>query len=845
MTSRFFFTYLWREARGLKGRLVFFVLCLTVGVAAVVAVGGVTDALDSGIRQNARKLLAADLAVRSRRPIPDDVAPYLKENGAAAIVNIREMASMVSVMGDGDRVRATRLVELKVIDGPYPFYGEVTTIPARPFSELLTADGVVLAKDILDTLKLKIGESVRIGQGMFRITGCVLEEPDRLDFSLVLGPRAMISAQAFEAAKLGGAGSRVTYRMLARFDDDRSAGSLKKLRERLKKDTKDGATLDVDTFDEAQPAVRDALRRVADFLGLVALISLILGGVGVAETVRTWLLSRIDAIAVVRALGLRPGEVFRLYLVQVSLLAFFGCIIGVVIGSFCPIILTRLAPEFVPPSLVSFVQPWAWVRGLLTGIVIALVFAIPPLLTLRRVPCARVLRHDAEPLPASRTSKTAAALVVVIGVLLAARLTADSWTLAGAFTGALAAMAALLALSTRGVLWILKKIPRDLLRPTFRWGFASLARPAAGTTSVLLALGLGVFVVTTLSLVRTRLVSRLKTVLPEKAPSTFLVDIQPDQWPAVDQALKRLSAESVQAVPVAMARLSTIDGEKVEEIASRREETKNRARWVLTREQRLTWYEKLPDSNRLVEGELWSKPDVAEVSLEEKYARDLGVKIGSKIKFDVQGVPVELEVTSTRRVTWESFSINFFIVVEPGVLDKAPHFILAAARLDPDRESDLQIDVAQHAPNVTIVRVRAIIERVGELVKKLTVGVEIVGLFTFAAGLAILSGAIAAQTLRRRKEIAILKALGSSRFEVIAMLGAEFALLGLLAAFVGGVGGFAAAAAFIDRVFDIEPELPYGLGFVVLLVGSGTTAFVGLVSCQKALRAKPMEVLRE
>jgi putative ABC transport system permease protein len=841
----FFVRTLLRESRGSRGRLTFFIACLAVGVSAVVAVAGLSASLDQGIRREARQLLAADLAVRGNRPLPPEVDGALAEFHGVERTNLRETVTVASVPGRNGQPGPSQLVELKVVDGVYPFYGKLVLRPGRPLHELLTPRTAVVASELLARFGRRVGDDVMIGGQPFRVAGIVVSEPDRVSISFTLGPRVFLSGAGFARTSLEGQGSRVSYRALFKLPEGTSAAGLSAAAEALKQVLPPGEIYRVETWRQAQPALRQNLDRIERFLGLVALLSLFVGGIGVAQSVRAWLAGRLDAIAVLKCLGLRPREIFPLYLGQTVLLGLAGSLVGIVAGAIVQLILPRLFPDLIPAELIDPWQPVALLRGLALGVGVALLFSLPPLSAVLRVPPARVLRRDAEPLPRHRWVAVATMLVLGLGIWGMAALQSHSPLLGAQFTGGVALVTALLAGAALLVTWLVRRLPRDFASLWLRQGLAALARPGAAGASAIVALGLGVLVVLGMSLVQQRLAAQLSAEMPANAPSAFLVDIQPGQWPGVEKVLHDSGATGVESVPVVMARLRAIDGVKVEDLVERRE---GERRWGLTREQRLTYMKELPRDNQIVAGRLWSAPDPspahAEVSLEKEFAEGIGAHVGSTLSFDVQGVPIDLEVTSLRTVNWQTFGINFFLVVKPGVLESAPQQRLAVARLPRGGEQRAQDALAASYPNVTLLRIREILEKVLKVLQRISLGIRFLGGFTVVAGIAILAGAISAGSARRGREVALLKTLGMTRRGVAATFAAEYALIGLVAGGIGALGGTALAYGVITRGFQI----PWQLNAVSLAVALGGTVLLavlaGLAASYRALERRPIEVLR-
>ena len=853
MTPGFYLRYAGRELRGARGRLIFFTLCLSVGVAAVVAVAGLSDSMDETLRSEARKLLAADLVVEGRRPLPQELDAELAAIPGAVRTMVRELPSMVSAAprsgaaGDEAGAASSVLAELKVIDGPYPFYGELLLDPPGRLDPLLDARRIVVAPALLERLAIAVGGAVTIGEAEFTIAGIVRREPDSFGLSFTLGPRVMMTAAALERSGLVRFGSRILHRALIRMPEGTSRRETTATADRLRRALPDSAYLSIETYAEAQPTVRGSLRRAESFLGVVALLSLLIGGIGVAQAVRAWLAGRSDAIAVLRSLGARPREVLLLYLGQTLVLGLLGSLLGVIAGVAVTAAAPLAAGDLLPVSPGQPFRPLAALRGLGLGVGVALLFSLPALLALRRVPPARVLRIDAEPLPPSRPAWWGAMILLFAGICGMAILQSGSTARGLQFAAGMVAAAGLLALTAGLLSRFVGRAPRRFSRIWVRHGLAALSRPGAGTLGALVALGLGVLVVLSMYLVQSGLARQLEADLPVDSPTAFLIDVQPSQWPGVRDLLEAEGALRIDSVPVVMARLRSIDGRAVDDLvaqldASRDEE--GRRRWVLTREQRLTYMRELPADNVIVRGALWSDAERPEISVELGFAEDLPVDVGSVLTFDIQGMPVDLLVSSVRTVEWERFGINFFLVAEPGPLDDAPQTRVVATRL-PDRgEQRVQDRLAASFPNVTLLDIRAILAKVAAIVSRVGLGVRLLGGFTVLAGIAILAGAVSAGSVRRAREVALLKTLGMTRRGVIAVFGVEYALLGLVAGIIGSAGAGLLAWAILTRGMEIAWRFD-PLAHAAAIAGSILLTLVaGIATSARALTRRPLEVLR-
>lgn len=829
----------WRESRGSLARLAFLVLCLALGTAAVSGVGSLSAAIEGGLRAQARELLGADLSIESRREIPRRAGELVAELGAARSTTTKNLATMASRGG------RSRLVDLKAVGPGFPFHGRIVLDPPRE-PGTLADDECAVAPEVLEQLGARLGERLRIGEQAYTIVSVVREEPGRLDFSFTLGPRVLVGLAGLEAARLEGFGRRVVERRLWAFDEDPGAERLERLARRLRDELPDAAYLRVETARDAQPALRRSIERVEDWLALVALLSLCLGGAGVAQLVHSHIDARAGAIAVQRALGLRPREVLQVQLLHVALLALLSSALGALVGAAIPFALPKLLSGVLPEAFALRFDPWAPLSAIAVGVLVALLFALPPVLAAWRVPPARALRHEAEPLPAPRLLRLASWALLAIGLLLVARWQGGGWRNAFAFAGALVGLSACLWAGAKGLIALARAVPRRDLPPLLLHGVAALARPGRGTAGAVVALGIGVLVVAGTSLVERRMSSYLANALPPDAPSAFFVDVQPDQREDLERTLVEQGAGSVRAAPIVTARLAKIDGRPVAEIAAERKGDSgvDRELWVLTREQRLTFGATLPNDNEIVEGALWTDPARAEVSIEERYAEDLGARLGSVLTMDVQGLQFDLLVSSIRKVRWESFGINFFLQVEPGVLESAPHQVLVAARLPSQREEAIEAEVALEHPNITAIRVRPLLEKALDLLSRLAVGVRVLGLFVVLVGIAILAGVVGTQASRRAKEVGLLKALGCTRGEVVLLVALEHALQGAVAGALGGAAAFGVAQVVLEGALAIPAELPWAWLPVVPPCAALLAAGAGLAGSWRALRTAPVEALR-
>jgi putative ABC transport system permease protein len=560
--------------------------------------------------------------------------------------------------------------------------------------------------------------------------------------------------------------------------------------------------------------------------------------------VRAWIAGALDAIAIQKCLGMTSREILGLYLAQTALLALLGSALGAGLGIGAEALVVRMFQDFVPGQEFELLQPAALARGVLLGLFVALLFSLRPLLTTLAVPPARVLRRSADPLEWKRSSRILMALAFGGGVIAAAWAQSDSLGFALGFAASLLAVAGVLLAAAWGLVRLCARSGRERLPLGVRHGLAALARPGAGTLGAILSLGLGVLVVLCIQLVHQELARELGGELPRGAPTVFLVDVQTEQWDGVRALLESQGATEIDSAPVVVGRLSKVDGRGVDELAKERRGEGN-ARWTLTREQRMTYGRELPKENVLVEGELWSDPARAEVSVEREFAESLGARVGSTLTFDIQGVGVELAVTSIRDVEWRTFSLNFFLLVEPGVLEEAPQFRVAATRVAKDKEDALQDALVSEYPNVTLLRVREILEKLASVLQKVGAGVHLLGLCTVLSGAVILIGAIGASAARRSREVALFKTLGLTRGSVARIYAIEHGLVGLVAGSIGAAGANALAWGVIRFGMELDWHFDPWANGIAIAASTALAALAGLGASLRPLVISPVQALRD
>jgi len=854
----------WRETRAGWRHLVVLVACVALGVAALVAVTGFAGSLERALAREGKSLMGGDLELRSPRPLDAAAEAAVEDLMArgATVAHVRELAAMARHPAR----EATLLVELKAVGEGYPLYGRLETRPARPLAELLAGGGALADETLLARLGVGVGDMVLVGDAAVVIRGVIVSEPDRAGRIITLGPRLLVAAPTLDRAGLIRLGSRVQYRTLLRLPADLAPAAARSALAGVLTDP----AVRVSAFDESRPGWRRFYTQLASYLGLVGLASLLVGGVGVAAAVRAFVARKRETIAILKCLGATSRLLLAAYLVQAAGLGFAGSLAGAVLGAALAPLVGALLAGLVPLALDTRPDAWALLRGVGIGtgltVLIALwplreVRAVPPWLLLRRdvdrdawdqsgdrsVPPWLLLRRDVDAGARRVPRRWLAALPLVAGACALVLWQAASLTVGLVFLGAVAAALVLLAALARALAWLGRRRPR-LPWLAWRQGLANLARPGGHGAGVVVALGIGVMLLVAVGLLEASLGRRLDHERRREAPSFFFVDIQPEQRGRFEGVVRQASGATPALTPVVRARLAAADGEPVTRALVERQRAEGHERvWYYTRDYVLTAAAELPAGNVVTAGAWWNDGGAAarpRASVEETAARDLGLGVGSRIAFDVQGARLEAEVTSLRQVDWQTLTTNFFVILSPGALDGAPTSYVATVRVPPDAEAAVQDAVVRALPNVTAIPVRDVLERVRRLLDQMAVAVRVMALFAIAAGLAVIVGALGASRYQRLTESVILRTLGATRGAVARIFAVEYACLGLAA----GVGGSVLAAVLAWVVLTFALDAPLLLAPLALALGVAVPTIVALavgsLATWRLLGEKPLPVLR-
>jgi len=815
--------------RDLKsGELAVLVLALLVAVAALTAVGFFTSRIGLAVERQAGEVLAADLRLQSARPISEAYATEATRRG----LRVARIESMPSVVFAGQE---SSLVALRAVGEGYPLRGRLKTTDV-PFGTGVVTDDIPAPGEawadsgLLAKLGATVGSSLTVGAAEVRVTRVLDYRPDQGGGFADLSATLMINRADLPATQLVQPGSRVSRAMLFAGQP----GPIDEFREWL--DARKARGERVQSIADASPQIRASADRAGRFLSLSSLVSVLLAAIAVAMAAQRYARRHLDTVALMKCMGAPQRFVLAQTLLQLVVIAVVTSVIGTAIGYVAQagiawLLRDLLRGDLPPPSADAFVL------GIVTAVVVLVGFALPPLLRLKRVPPARVLRRDLEP-PPLRYS-------VVYGLAIGAVLALLYWivrdpTLVGYVAGGLGATFLLLAVA--GWLLVRALAPfRSGVGVAWRYGLANIARRGRDSIVQIVAFGLGFMVLLLLGLVRDDLLRDWQRSLPVDAPNYFLINIRPDEGAAVQGFFARAGLPATDLMPMLRARLTAINSTPVERITFKGD----RANEFVEREANLSWAAQLAEGNKIEAGRWWSAEQTGEpeISVEIDYAERLGLKLGDTLTYDVAGEAVAGRITSLRTVRWDTFKPNFFVVFSPGALENATGTLITSVHVE-SQQRPLLVDLVRQFPEVTIIDIEALLAQVRDVMNKASLAVQYVFLFTLAAGVMVLLAAVQASREERRYESAMLRTLGATRSVVFQGVAAEFIVLGALAGLLAAAGATGVGYVLATRVFDLQfAPNPWvwlvGVGGGALLVG-----VAGILAARSVVSHPPMQALR-
>jgi len=839
-----------REMRSGLGGFRLFIACLALGVGAIAAILSFSRAVEEGVRADSREILGGDvsISVLYREATPDQEAFLAQQGKLTRWIDSRSMARAVKEGGEAT------LVQLKAVEGAYPLYGQVELQGGGSLADALAKrDGVwgaVVEEAALKRMNIALGDLVKVGEATVQVRALIAREPDSgLNAFASLGPRLMMPFEALAETGLLQPGSLVTWQYRLRLPPGVSdKETIEKIQARYPRDG-----WRVQGLADAGGGIRFWLDRLTQFLGLIGLSSLLVGGVGVGNSVSSFLATRQRTIATMKCLGAPERLVFTTYFLQLAALALVGIVLGVAIGVALPFVAQSAIADLLPvrARIALYAQPMLVAAGF--GVLVSLLFALVPLMRAQVIPAATLMRGAVLPVgrgPIGNGWRGTLRLgwrnaLVLAGVAMALALftifTAVEKRIGAYFVlGSVAAFLAFPALA-QALMFAAARVRKPRFA-VLRLALANLHRPGAPTPIVMLSLGLGLTVLVGTALIQGNLRDQITSRIPKDAPAFFFIDIQSNQIKEFEKTIAGVpGAGALEEVPSLRGRIVKIGGKPVDELI-----VPSNARWAIDGDRGVTYSATPPEGAQIVAGQWWA-PDYRGpqlVSFDQGLAEAFNIGIGDTITVNVLGRDIEARIASLRRIVWQTLSINFVFVFSPGILDKAPHTYLATVKATPAAEDRIFTAVTDRFPNVTVVRIRDAIQTASDVLSNIELATRAIGFLSILAGVLVLAGAMLATQRRRVHEAVVMKVLGATRARIAGIFTWEFAALGLATALAAIVVGTIAAYLVVTRLMHLEWTFLPMVAIAVALGAMALTLAFGLVGTLAALRQRPLALLR-
>ena len=831
------FAQAWRMTRRdwRAGELRFLLIALIVAVGAVSSVGFLVDRMNRALVRDASELLGADLVVRSDYPMQAQWREQANKLGVAMADTVTFPSMVSSGVGATEE---SRLAAIKAVSATYPLRGrvsikadqEVQLAKSNPKRGTVWVDeGLLLAKS------LKLGDKLRVGESEFVIAAMIMNEQDRGAAFMNFAPRVMLNLEDLAATRLVQPGSRLSYRLQCAGEN----AAIKQFQAYIEAEIKTHSLrgVQIESLESGRPEMRATLDRARQFLALVSMLSAMLAALAIALAARQFLQRHLDACAMLRCLGMKQDQVTQLYIIEFIIIALAGSMLGAACGFIAHFALLY----WLAPLMTTALPTAGWLpclQAILTGLLLLVGFAIPPVLQLRNVPHNRVIRREQDAPQAFTLLGYVTALSCFLILLI--------WQAGEIKIGVITAGGFLVGLAVFWLIsWLLLKSLYQLrglsTRPAWRFALTSLKRRPAATSMQIVALALGLMALLLLTVIREDLLTAWRQSAPPDAPNHFIINIQPEQKVAVGDYLHARGIAEPQLYPMIRGRLIKIREQEITPLNFDDE----RARRLVEREFNLSTMSELPLKNKIIAGSWFDKNNTqTEASVEEGLAKTLGIKLGDQLGFDVAGESVQAKVTSLRKLEWGSMRVNFFVILSPAHVEQLPQSWITAFRLPPNQHSLIN-QLVKNYPNLTIVDVGSLLSQIQQVINQVIAAVEFLFVFTLAAGVLVLVAAMLVSQQERQRESALLRALGATKNQLKHAQTLECVLIGsvagLLAATGAGLTGWLLARQIFDFNWNVSPLLwiaGIGLGIVVALLG-------GWFSLRSVLTQAPLQTLRE
>jgi putative ABC transport system permease protein len=831
----------WRDSRRNRSRLFLFVSSIILGIAALVAIYSFDQNLKADIDNQAKTLVGADLVLWSSRPINKEIQPLLDSLGDKKAQE-RSFASMIYFTKNG----GTRLVQIRALEGDFPYYGAIETTPATAGQTFRAGQQAVVDKTLMLQFDAAVGDSIKVGAVNFAISGVLNKAPGQTGISASVAPVVYIPLRFLEQTGLSQKGSRIRYNFYYQWKKPVDVDKLvKKLQPRLEQEAIYTETVQTQKEDTGR-----SFSDLTGFLSLVGFIALLLGCVGVASAIHIYIREKLASIAILRCLGVNALQAFLIYLIQIVGIGLIGSVAGAVLGVVIQQLLPVVLKDLLPITITVAISWMAILQGILLGLLISVLFALLPLVSVRNISPLNTLRISFEQVNLSRDPlRWIIYLLVLLFIFVFTLLHLRHWVPAAFFTGGLLAAFAVLA----GIAWLVVKGAKRFFPQSWsylwRQGFANLFRPNNQTMILMVTVGLGTALICTLYFIQTILIQRVTMSSRQNQPNMVLFDIQTQQKEAIAQLTRQYHLPVIQQVPVVTMRLEEINGRGVTEVL-KDSSLKDNSRRAFLSEYRVTYRDSLIDSEKLTAGkwtgEVKSPADTVYVSVDEGFARRLGINIGDKLLFNVQGTLIPVVVGSFRQVEWNRVQTNFRVVFPKGVLEEAPQFYVLMTRLPSEQVSArFQQAVVKQFPNVSVIDLNLILNVLDDILNKIGFIIRFMAAFSMATGVVVLIASVLTSKYQRMHESVLLRTLGASRKQILAITALEYFFLGALAAATGILLSLAGSWALARWSFQtsFHPQvLPVVLVFALI---SLLTMTIGLFNSRSILNQPPLEILRK
>jgi putative ABC transport system permease protein len=842
------------DGRRNRSRLILFVSSIVAGIASLVALQSFSQNLQHDIAGQAKQLLGADAVLSGTQPPPPSVQFLLDSLGKRGertdITNFFTMAYFPKTDG-------TRSVQIKARRGQYPFFGTMKVEPEGANEKLETGQFALLDKPLMLQFDLKVGDSVKVGALSYQIIGEVISAPGRAAMGASIAPAIYLPLNRLDSAHLLQRGSRIEYQYNYRFQENTNIENLNKnLRERLEKDH-----YRIETAAERQRNTGEAFNQMTDFLNLIGFIALLLGCIGVASAVNIYIKGKLATVAILRTLGASGQQAFLIFLIQIAFMGLGGAVVGAILGTGLQKIIPKVLSEFLPIDNVSTNPSFSAIsQGVIIGLGMSVLFALLPLLMIRRTSPLRVLRGNDDAETSRDPIRWLIYGLIFISIFGFSWFQTKSINVSLGFMGGVGAALLLLTAIAMSLMVLLRKFFPSGWSYVFRQGIANLYRPNNQTVTLVVSIGLGTMLISTLLLIQQLLLKQISFAGAGSQPNMIVFDIQSADKQAVAELVRQSSMPVIQQVPVVTIHLEAIDGKTRDDFKLQRDldglkkrDKSTIPKWVFEREYRVTYRDTLISSEQMLEGTMpnierpaVSADGVIGVTIAERIAENMNAKVGTRLTFNVQGVIKETIVTGIRKVDFNRMQTNFFVVFPENALAKdVPQFHVVVTRTASAAQSAaFQTVMVKKFPSVSVVDLNGVLKTVDEVLTKVAFVIRFMAMFSILTGLLVLIGSVFLTQFQRVRESVLLRTLGASRWQILNINGLEYLLLGLLSSFAGVILSVGATYALSKFIFATPFSIDWKPLILTPLIITGLVVIIGLLNMRGIVRKSPLEVLR-